>query len=434
MATFHHPSYRLVDGDKIERLKSAPSKVSMAENEEISNELFRYVEAKIVHDFGFVSIPVPDSDESVETTSILASSDWLTASKLLLIVQNSSGSQMGVFSRSICFDEGISKGSMIPYIERAIGSGYAVLILRPNTNSVSVYDTTTGKLLKKTPIIGSETPEIHALYVLENIIPQAENLTHIALLGYGNGASLCKDILLRQMVRSKADGQSEVNRIKAFITIEASTILEEDDAGDIKTTLNDMAINMECSTAPKGFRLTYRKAKLGCTSISLGLPPGKTEVQNVAASISLAIDMVFNYLITAQAVSKASRTFAFNIAKENGHDPVSAEMTVNPNADEVEAVDIAKPMASPVSPVVSKPEKSGGIFKRISSNFLGTSSSSKDINNSKGTASSQSTKTEEKVEVEEAKLTVADFDLLKVVGKGAFGKVNHIFYLHYRMT
>jgi hypothetical protein len=56
-------------------------------------------------------------------TTILACSNWINAKKLLLIIQNSSGSQMGIFSRSICIDEGISKGSMIPYVERAIANG-----------------------------------------------------------------------------------------------------------------------------------------------------------------------------------------------------------------------------------------------------------------------------------------------------------------------
>jgi hypothetical protein len=37
--------------------------------------------------------------------------------------------------------------------------------------------------------------------------------------------------MLRQMVKSKSDDQNEsLNRIKAFFSIEASSIIEEDDA------------------------------------------------------------------------------------------------------------------------------------------------------------------------------------------------------------
>ena len=143
-------------------------------------------------------------------------------------------------------------------------------------NHVEVMDEKT-KTIKKIPIEGSETPEIHALGVWETIIPKAENCKHIALLGLGNGASLCKDIYLRQMVRSKEDNSNK-NIIKAFITIEASQILDRllthslarshthllnpsDDGADIKAIFKDMAINMECNTAPAGYRLGYLQEK-----------------------------------------------------------------------------------------------------------------------------------------------------------------------------
>jgi len=421
-AVFNHPFYTLIGNDKIVRKPNAPQKISMTENEEISNELFRYVEAKIVSEFEFVSVPVPDSDSQRLKTSILASPDWTDATKLLIIVQNASGSQMGIFSRSLCFEEGLNQGSMLSYIDRALLEGYAVIILRPNTNSVSEYDSTTGKLLKKTPIMGSESPEIHALYVLENIVPQAERLNHIVLLGYGNGASLCKDIFLRQLVRSKSDGQSEVNRIQGFVTIEASTIIEEDDAIDIKTAISDMAINFECSKAPRGYRLAYRKTKLGCTSISLGLPPGKTEVQNVASSVPLAIDLVFDYLKVAQGMSKVARTFAVNVAKANRHDPVTAEIATNPDAEpdmepettNAEPAAAASSTADASDPTPLKSSKGLGIISGMKRLAFGSGSTK--MNNS-------SSDPKAKVVEEEKPLTVSDFDLLKVVGKGAFGKV-----------
>eukprot|EP01038_Epipyxis_sp_PR26KG_P018563 gene18563-26231_t len=207
-AIFSHRNYSLVNNDRIVRNPVAPP-LTAAENDEILTEVARYIEEKLVKEYGFGPIQIPE-DEEVSTT-ILASPDIFTSTKLLIIVQNSYGSQLGMFSRSTVMEQGISKGSWIPYIEQAIVAGYAVLMLNPNSNSVTV-----GK--SKVLIKGSESPEIHALAVWENVVPRAENVNHIALLGYGNGASLCKDLFLRAMVNS--DGPSS-NKIKAFITIEA---------------------------------------------------------------------------------------------------------------------------------------------------------------------------------------------------------------------
>ena len=176
----------------------------------------------------------------------MASSDWESAEKLLVIIHSGVGYPLGIFSRSILMEQGFSKGSILPYIKRARTENYGgtcmlthsltlslvcsllpfllVIILRPNMNHVEVTDPRT-KTIKKMPIEGSETPEIHAIGVWETIIPKAENCKHIALLGFGNGAGLCKDIYLRQMVRSKEDN-SRKNIIKAFVTIEASQILD----------------------------------------------------------------------------------------------------------------------------------------------------------------------------------------------------------------
>jgi hypothetical protein len=418
-AIFQHANCSLVDNDRVVRNAGAPPLKSAAEYEEIVNEIGRYIESKLTQNMGFVSITIPDDDSTeTEHTSVLASADWVSASKLLMIIQNAPGSMLGIFSRSICTDEALSKGSMLPYVERAVAAGYAVLILRPNTNSTFVVDETTKKVISKKPILGSESPELHAMYVLENLVPQCESLTHLALLSYGNGASLCKELLLRNMVKSKADGQPDGSKIKAFVSIEASHIVEEDDTIDFKTTVEKMAINMECNQAPRGYRLGYRKKKLGVTSLSLGLPPGQTEVQNVAASISLALDPVFEYLRLAETDRTPSRSFAIAMATAHGHNPQTAEVTVNPNAaDELvmSPPPPAKGPSSPTPPPATTPKQSGGFLSSI---LGGGSGGAKGGSTSKANGSKA---------VDDAppntKLSLADFDLLKVVGKGAFGKV-----------
>lgn len=379
-----------MDGDRIVRNADAP-RPTRSEDAEILQELTRYVENKIMADYGFVSIQIPEDEDP--STSILASPNWMSASKLLIIVQNAYGSQLGIFSRSICFDKGISKGTWLPYIERALSVGYDVLILRPNTNSVVVE--TPGESPRKVPIKGSESPEIHVLNVWENVVSRAEALTHIALLSYGNGASLCKDLFLREMVSC---GGPENNRIKAFVTIEASHIVEKDDASDIRDALGRLAINMESAKPSIGHRLAYRTDNLGCMCFSLGLPPGQTDVVNVAASVCTAIDPVFKYLTIAEAGGNVSANFSKVMARDHGLDPSTAVVTVNPNA----SVDEAPP--PPVEKSTPPPPPPQGFFSRL----FGSKSAAQTPKSSKP---------------EEEKLTVADFDLLKIVGKGAFGKV-----------
>lgn len=162
MAQFCHPKYTLVDGDSIVRVQDG-SKPSRSEDEEILREVARYVESSMILDHGFVSIPIPDEEAEI-STNILASADWETNSKLLIMIHSGAGYPMGIFSRSIVMDQGLSKGSMLPYVVRARAAGYAVMILRPNANYVEGQD---GKRIK---IEGSETPEIHAIGVWDSLI------------------------------------------------------------------------------------------------------------------------------------------------------------------------------------------------------------------------------------------------------------------------
>jgi serine/threonine protein kinase len=395
MAEFFHKNYTLENNDKIVRKPDAQG--YKEEDAEILEEVARYVEAKLITDFGFVSIQIPEEEESGLHTSILASPEWVSKTKLLIISQNSSGSQMGIFSRSIVFDSGISKGSWLPYIEKAIGSEYGVLLLRPNTNFITqIVD---GEKLVKVAIKGSESPEIHALNVWENVVPKAEHVDHIALLGFGNGAGLCKDFFLREM--ASVNGPEKGTKIKAFITIAASHIVDSDDDADTKALLGKIAINMECNPAPIGHLLEYKRSQLGCATLSLGLPEGVTEVRNDAIGVSSGMETVFQYLAAAEAGGSVCKRFCADFCKANGLTETTAVITQNPYA--TEEMPIPPP---PPSPTPSPP---AGFFSRM---FGGGGSSGLLKANKDGNVAEASDK-----------LTVADFDLLKIVGKGAFGKV-----------
>jgi hypothetical protein len=110
---------------------------------------------------------------------------------------------------------------------------------------------------EKKYIRGCETPDSHVLFVWENIISPIESLKSIVLLGYGNGAPLCKDLFLRQMVRTK-ENASDLNRISGIIMLNASHFIEIDDAEDIRAILLKIAVNLECNSAPLGYRNEFK--------------------------------------------------------------------------------------------------------------------------------------------------------------------------------
>lgn len=244
---------------------------------------------------------------------------------------------------------------------------------------------------------------------ITTITIRCDAIKHVALLGFGSGATLCKDIFLRQMVRTKNDGTEE-NRIKAFVTVEASRIIDDDDGGDLKLVFKDMAINLESNVAPMGYRLDYLKKKFhNITTISVGLPPGLTaETKHANATYSWAMDTVFKYLQTAEAGGQVSHAFAMRMATDNVHNPSTASIKVNPNREEEDRSLPPPPMSPTVGPGTpqGKEGERKGIFGRLQS-FFGTP------------------RKKEEWESEES-LGVDDFEYLKVVGRGAFGKVMQV--------
>lgn len=65
------------------------------------------------------------------------------------------GSKPGIWSRSLCLSKGLEVGSMINAVECALSAGYAVGILNPNTNSVTL-----GPGKERIPIVNSFSPEV----------------------------------------------------------------------------------------------------------------------------------------------------------------------------------------------------------------------------------------------------------------------------------
>jgi len=200
--TFHHPSYILVDNDKLvykvhhDAAGGAPITPTTPTHDQeekltasLLDSLSVYITDYLKHRFDMVEAWIPAPDNQEVKCSILLSRQWRRCDRLLVLLQNHVGSIVGMWSRSTCLQQGLRKGSMIPFLEKAYEGGYGTIICNPNANSVVV--TGEGGYPTKVAIPGSSVPEEHVMWVYENYISQSR-ARYICLFGYGNGSLLCK--------------------------------------------------------------------------------------------------------------------------------------------------------------------------------------------------------------------------------------------------
>jgi hypothetical protein len=276
---FEHPLYVLEDDDRLVRRLGGGTKDGAAgpqqqpqqqqpsheEYEGLVEAVAKHVKAVLQARFGLVQHWIPAEDAAARC-DVLVSPDWDTAPTLLVVLQNHVGAQMGIWSRSTCLNQGLRAGSMLPFLERARGAGYAVIVCNANLNSVVRKDR------GKVAIRDSAFPEEHAMYVYDTLVAQSKAKS-VLLFGYGNGAALCKEMLQRQLVRSRQ--QREGNRIAGIATVEASVLIQEDDSADVKAFLGRFAVDWESSpTLPPGHAIAKTRAQLGVSqALSVGCPP-----------------------------------------------------------------------------------------------------------------------------------------------------------------
>ncbi|TYZ65868.1 hypothetical protein PybrP1_005601 [[Pythium] brassicae (nom. inval.)] len=124
-------------------------------------------------------------DSDVPRCIFHTSHNFGVAEKLLVFVCSSRGLSCGIWSRSLLLHDGVTVGSMIPYFQAAIRAGYGVLVMNPNMNT-QVMPGEGGAAPQKLPIHGSSTQEEHCEHVWKKyIFPAAAHKIHFIAYGYG---------------------------------------------------------------------------------------------------------------------------------------------------------------------------------------------------------------------------------------------------------
>ena len=229
---------------------------------------------------------------------------------------------------------------------------------------------------RRVPIESSSSPVEHTLSVMD-IIRRRARAKQVFVLAYGAGATLAKDIVQLVLARAAEDVEPAVS-LTAIVTVEASAIIDAgEDAADTIAFMRASTLNLETSLEyPAGYRLLLSKQKQGCTTLSLGALPD--DVTSVAWSVSCALPTAFSF-------------FRHMAALPDGRVQASPEPELFARAEARARGLVPDDATSPLPPPPA------AHLRGMGRDLVGGAGS--------------------------PPLTIFDFDLLRVVGKGAFGKV-----------
>ena len=172
------------------------NKLSQKEYELVGKYVQKYVEELLIKKFNLTILYVPNNkstdytkrDESQAQCKILTTKDFPKNQKCLLLIQGTGAVRLGQWARSVCINENIDLGSMIPYVEKAINNQFSVIIFNPNERRDFLYE--------ENKIKEFTTMERHSVYVYNNIVKTNDNIKDIYIVAHSMGGACTVEILL----------------------------------------------------------------------------------------------------------------------------------------------------------------------------------------------------------------------------------------------
>jgi len=122
---------------------------------------------------------------------VLASPGLSTADKVFILIQGSGGVRAGQWSRSLCRNETLKEGSILPHVMEASRQGYSLLILNPNHNTDEDGE----------PIPGSESQIEHTQTVMDLALVQdahplrIDDHAHVVMMVHSFGGRCVQSLL-----------------------------------------------------------------------------------------------------------------------------------------------------------------------------------------------------------------------------------------------
>lgn len=159
----------------------------------------KYVENLLISKFDLTTLYIPNKnksiknfmnrDESQAQCKIVITKDFETNPKCLMLIQGTGVVRLGQWARSVCINENLILGTMMPYVHKAIKNNFSVIIFNPNERFDFINE--------KKKIEEFKTMESHSLYVYENIVKTNKNIKEIYIVAHSRGGDCAVEILLK---------------------------------------------------------------------------------------------------------------------------------------------------------------------------------------------------------------------------------------------
>ena len=124
-------------------------------------------------------------DSSLAQCILLSSKDFPTNPKCLILIQGVGHVTLGEWANSVCVNEGLKMGSMIPFVEDAKKKGFSILIMNPNERF---------GLDGKNKVMFNNMKE-HCIYVYENLIFKNDKIKDVYFIAHSLGGESNVEIL-----------------------------------------------------------------------------------------------------------------------------------------------------------------------------------------------------------------------------------------------
>jgi len=264
--------------------------------------VYRHIQGLMVKDYGLEEVLLPlQEDYEGPTNNIFVSSDWKTATKLMLLIQGSGAVRPGQWARALCMNDNLKVGSILPYLDRCKEAGYSVIVFNPNQNfgCVNPQDENapcSAFLIKpgekgprrnqgpKAKIPGNESNVEHCLYVWDHFVTPAE-ATIIGAVAHSAGGHCA------QMLVEKRNSEAS-KRLYGIAFTDSVHGVSRRDPEEVKHFIQKRCRNWVRSDEPLDTKI--HKPSNDCLCVSAG--HDKHEWTS-----GIAIDSVFGFLFAREA-------------------------------------------------------------------------------------------------------------------------------------